>query len=53
MNYRFVRVTSGVTYDYLKDIDLFGRVTDEKDFILYGCKVDDRPELASEIGAKR
>jgi len=41
----FVKVTSGVTYDFLKDINLFGRVTEEGDFILFGCAVDDEPKF--------
>lgn len=46
----FVRVTSGVTYDYLKDIDLFGRTTEEGDFILFGCKVEDEHALSLDAG---
>ena len=41
----FIKVTSGVTYDFLKDINLFGRVTEEGDFILFGCAVDDEPKF--------
>ena len=49
MIYQFVRVTSGVTYDYLKDIDLFGRITEAGDFVLYGCKTKDEPKFYQGI----
>jgi hypothetical protein len=45
----FVRVISGVTYEYLKDINLFGRVTEEEDFVLFGCAVEDEPKFYQGI----
>ena len=41
----FTRATSGEMYEHLKDIDLFGRVTDTGDFILYGCRNEDQEKF--------
>lgn len=38
----FVRVIGGELFDYLKDIDIFGRITEEEDFIVFGCRNEDQ-----------
>lgn len=41
-NLAFVRVTGGDQYEYLKDIDIFGRIDEEGDFIVFGCRDEDQ-----------
>ena len=41
-NIGIAKVTGGELYEYLKDIDLFGRVTEENKFIVFGCKEADQ-----------
>ena len=39
--FKIVRITNGELFEHLKDIDVYGRVTEDKSFILYGCRVKD------------
>lgn len=41
----FARITSGSQYEYLKDIELVGRVDDDGSFIVFGCKNEDQPQF--------
>ena len=44
-----VRVTSGPTYEYLKSIDLVGRVEEEGDFVVFGCKKDHESQFYNGV----
>lgn len=46
--YGYARVTSGELFNYLKDIDLYGR-TDGKDFFVFGCKTVDEERFYKGI----
>ena len=39
--FKIVRITNSELFEHLKDIDVYGRVTEDKSFILYGCRVKD------------
>ena len=39
------KVVSGHTYQYLKDIEVVGRVDEEGDLIVFGCKDIDQPRF--------
>ena len=44
-NFAFTRVISGDQFDYLKGIDIFGRIEEEGDFIVFGCRSEDEPRF--------
>jgi hypothetical protein len=45
MKIAFARVISGDLYDYLKDVDIAGRVDESGDFVIWGCKDEDQPKF--------
>jgi hypothetical protein len=41
-NTGIAKITGGELYEYLKDIDLLGIVTEENEFVIFGCKDKDQ-----------
>ena len=41
----FAKITGGSQYEYLKDIELLGRVDDDGSFIVWGCRDADQPKF--------
>lgn len=46
---RFAKVVSGKLYEYLKDIEIFGREDETEDFIVFGCKDEDQERFYQGI----
>ena len=42
---KFARVTSGELFEYLKDIRLLGKVDDDGDFLVFGCRDEDQDKF--------
>ena len=45
----FARITKGDLYEHLKEIDIFGRLTEDGEFVVYGCKNEDQPRFYQGI----
>jgi hypothetical protein len=45
----FARVISGELHEFLKDIDIVGRVDDLGDFVVFGCRNEDQPRFYQGI----
>ncbi len=48
-NLAMVNVTSGKLYEHLNDVQLFGRIDEKNDFIIYGCQDKDQTEFYNGI----
>lgn len=48
-NIVFAKVTSGKLHQYLKDVEILGRVTKDEEFIIYGCKIKDERKFYQGI----
>jgi hypothetical protein len=40
-----VKIIKGNLYNYLKDVDLVGRIQDDGEFIMYGCENEDQEKF--------
>jgi hypothetical protein len=45
----FAKVISGELFEYLKDIDLAGRVDEQGDFVIWGCSQPDEDKFYQGI----
>jgi hypothetical protein len=45
----FIKITSGELFDYLKDIDIVGKINDDGSFIVFGCKNEHQDKFYAGI----
>jgi hypothetical protein len=45
----FVRITSGELHQHLKDIDIVGRIDEDGEFRVFGCKNEDQDRFYKGI----
>lgn len=49
VKYKFARVTGGECFEHLKDIDLYGRINKEEEFLVLGCRDEDQERFYQAI----